>query len=440
MPLPLSVQQTTRIKMIDRTIPPAIRKISNIDLPDCQTIYLDNGIPLYLVESGDQPLIKLEVVYNAGRPYEQQKLAARATARLLKEGTKNYTSAQIAEQTDFFGSTISSPVNLDTSNLSFYCLSRHLEELLPMWTEILTEPTFPQHELDSFVKNNIQRLQVELTKPDVIAYRTITDEIYGKNHPYGYNSQPSTYTDLQRSWLFDHFEENYHAGSCRLFLSGKPGPKAIELINKHLGQAIKKGIPKKPTFPLVDTSPVCLTLEKANSLQTAIRLGHPTVGRDHADYAGFFVLNTLFGGYFGSRLMANLREDKGWTYHIGSSIDTLQQAATFMISTEIMKGSEQLALKEIMHEIDRLQQDLVKEEELEMVQNYLMGSMLSMIDGPFNVAEIVRTAIVEELPTNYFQNTIETIQTITVKEIRDLAQKHINQAGMWQVTVGPGKN
>jgi len=439
MPLPLRVQQSIRYLMIDRTVPPAIRKISNIDLPACQTIYLDNGIPLYLVESGNQPLVKLEVVFNAGRPYENYKLAARATCRLLKEGTKCFTSAEIAEQTDFFRSAISSPINLDTSNLAFYCLSRHLEELLPMWTEILTSPTFPQHELDSFVKNNIQRLQVELTKPDVIAYRTITDEIYGPDHPYGYNSVPETYNKLERSWLFEHFSKNYHSGSCRLFLSGKPGPNAISLINKYLGQAIPKGEPVAPQFPIVDTTPVCRILERPNSLQTAIRLGHPTIGRDHPDYAGFFVLNTLFGGYFGSRLMANLREDKGLTYHVGSSVDTLQKAATFMIGTDVLQGSGELALKEIMKEIDRLQQDLVAEEELEMVQNYLMGSMLSTIDGPFKVAEIIRTSIIEELPTDYFQNTIEKIQSIGVQEIRDLAQKHINQGGMWQVTVGPGK-
>lgn len=422
--------------MIDRTIPPAIRRISKIDLPPFQQITLDNGIPLYFVESGNQPLIKLEAVFMAGRPYESQKLASRATARLLKEGTISYSSADIAEQTDFYGATISTPVNLDHSNTVFYCLSRHLEKLLPTWTEVLAQPTFPQAELNSFVNNNIQKLQVELSKPDVIAYRTITDEIFGKDHPYGYNSVPDTYLSLERDWLVDHFKQNYHSGNCRLFLSGKPEKNAIELINNSLGKAIPVGQPKAPHFPEIKTQPLCRMIDRPSAIQTAIRLGTPTIARNHVDYTGLFVLNTLFGGYFGSRLMANLREAKGLTYHVVSSVDVLQNASTFMVGTDVLKGSEQQALHEIFREMERLQQDLVPVSELEMVQNYLMGSMLSMIDGPFNVAEIIRTGILEELPEDHFQNTIARIQSISAEEIRTLAQKYLKPEEMWQVTVG----
>jgi len=422
--------------MIDRTIPPAIRRISKIDLPPFQRIVLDNGIPLYFVESGNQPLIKLEAVFMAGRPFETHKLAARATARLIKEGTASFSSADIAEQTDFYGSTILTPVNLDTLNTVFYCLSRHLETLLPMWTEILTQPTFPQEEMASFVKNNIQKLQVELTKPDVIAYRTITDEIFGADHPYGYNSIPSTYTSLQRSWLEDHFRENYLSGSCQLFLSGKPEKNTLELINQSLGKLIPVGKAKAPNFPAIKTSPRCLMIDRPNSVQTAIRLGQHTIPRNHEDYTGLFILNTLFGGYFGSRLMANLREDKGLTYHVVSSIDTLQNASTLMVGADILQGSERQALNEIFIEMERLQQDLVGAEELEMMKNYLMGSLLSMIDGPFNVAEIIRTGILEDLPEDYFERTIAKIQSISSEEIRSVAQKYLKPEEMWQVTVG----
>ena len=150
--------------MLDRSQSPSIQEISNLQLIKPIQHRLKNNIPVYEINMGTQEVIKLEVIFQAGRPFEHKEMVARATSRLLKEGTKQHSSTEIAEKVDFYGGTLSMPVNLDTSNVVLYCLRKHFDKLLPILAEIILNPTFPEKELQRFIKNNQQRLQVELSK------------------------------------------------------------------------------------------------------------------------------------------------------------------------------------------------------------------------------------------------------------------------------------
>ncbi len=433
MQLPL---QNKSIWMINRAIPPTINPISAVNFPEYKQITLDNGIRLFLIEGGSQPVLKMEVVFKAGRPFEDGHLVARATARMLKEGTKSFSSAKIADRTDFYGSTISLPINLDTSAVVFYSLTKHLEKLLPLWTEILTTPVFPERELSKIVKNNVERLKIDLSKNDVLAYRKITENLFGKEHPYGYNSFPVDYQNLSSSVLKKHFSQNYIAENCMIFLSGQPGPDCITLINKYLGSAIPRGESKTAHFPVFKEKPSIEMISNPGSPQTALRVGRVLFPRTHPDYCAFFMLNTILGGYFGSRLMTNLREKKGYTYNIYSSLDAMSKEGAFLIGAELSHENKDKALKEIFVEIERLRTELVQPKELEMVRSYLLGSFLSMIDGPFNVAEIVRTAEVENLGPNYFNNLVKAVQESTPETIQQMAYKYLPKEALSVVAVG----
>ncbi len=422
--------------MINRAQPPKIREIESVPLPEYQKIELDNGIPLFLIEAGTQPVLKLEVVFQAGRPYESHRLVSRATARMLKEGTKSFTAAQIAEQTDYFGSSITIPVNLDTSGMTFYSLSKHLEKLLPMWTEILTAPKFDPIELAKLKQNNIERLKIDLSKNDVIAYRNITEHLFGANHPYGYNSVKETYEELQIEWLQEHFQKQYIAENCMLFLSGRPEKNATDLINKTLGTIIPNGVVCSPNFPRFTEKTSRTEISNPGSPQTALRMGRILFPRSHPDYADFFVLNTILGGYFGSRLMTNLREDKGFTYNIYTSLDAMHKEGAFLIGAELSHDHRAAAEKEIKKELNRLINEPIASEELEMVRSYLMGSFLSMVDGPFNIGEIVRTAEVEHLGKNYFKNLVDAVKNANPSTIQQMAQKYLDPSRMSLVLVG----
>jgi len=421
--------------MLDRNTAPTTKKVAELKLPLPNVHTLDNGIPVYETRMGTQDIVKLEVLFHAGRPYEKKKLAARATAALLKEGTTTMSSAEIAEKIDFYGGTLNIPVNLDTSNVILYSLTKHFKKLLPIIADMVTNPIFPATELSAFCERNIQNLAVDLTRGDVVAYRKVTEFIFSPHHPYGYNSSEESYRELTREDLTEHFERNYHAGNCRIFISGKTTGRHIDLLNTYFGKVIPKGESAKIAFAQYLPVPEKIKIPHVESVQTAIRVGCKLFNRNHSDFNGLYILNTILGGYFGSRLMANIREDKGYTYNIFSSLDAMIHDGYFYIGTEVGNEFADKTLVEIYREMDLLKEVLVDEEELNMVKNYLLGNMLTMLDGPFNVADVVKTYVAEALPITDFDSLTQTIKNITAEELRELARKYFKPENMWEVIV-----
>jgi len=422
--------------MPDRTKAPTIAEITHLQVPPYEIHHLSNGIPLYVVHMGTQDVVKIEVVFHAGRPFEHKRLVSRATLSQIKEGTIRHSSADIAETMDFYGATLQTPYSLDTSNVALYSLNKYFHKVLPLMAEIIEAPIFPQKELDSFIQRNQVDLQVELSKTDVVAYRTITELIFGENHPYGYNSFPDTYSALLREDLERHFQQHYVAGNCAIFLSGKIQPDMIPLIDDHLSRAIRQG-KTSPYLPEIKSAtPQRLHVNHPDSVQSALRIGRRLFSRTHPDYAGMYVLNTILGGYFGSRLMTNIREEKGYTYNIYSSLDPMRYDGAFFITTET--GTEFLkdTIREIYEEIDILCEEPIESDELEMVRNYLLGGFLNMLDGPFNVADIVKTVIIEDLPSDYFQQIVQSVRQIGPADLQSLAQQYFQPADLWEVSVG----
>lgn len=422
--------------MLNRSQPPLIKDIQSLRLPMAELHRLDNGIPVYVTDLGTQEVVRLEIVFNAGRPFERKPLAARATASQLREGSRHYSAAEVAEALDFYGCSLSIPPQLDTANLILYSLNKHFRQALAVVKDLLAAPAFPEQELAAFSKRNQRRLEVDLAKDDVLAYRLITELIFGEQHPYGYNSSPAAYDALRQEDLIEHWGRLYNSANCSIFLSGRITPALLAEVNEALSSAIPAGQPQLAVVPPLSSQPEHRFVKREASLQSAIKIGRSLFPQRHEDFPGMFVLNTLLGGYFGSRLMANIREDKGYTYNIYSSLESMHFGGGFYIGTEVSRDQVEPTLKEIYLEMERLQQDPVDEEELSMVRNYLMGSFLSMLDGPFNVSEIIRTQVLEELPSHYFDNLVETVKHISAAELQALAQKYLNKNEMWQVVVG----
>lgn len=419
-----------------RSNPPKIFTIDDLVLPPPKVVRLKNGIPVYVVSSGDLDVLKLEIVFRAGRPFEDKQLAGIATSSLLQEGTKNYDSATIAELFDYYGATLTRSVQLDTSNIVVYTIGRHFKHLMPVISELLSAPVFPEKELKTYINRNLQRLKVNLAKADVVAYRELTKSIFGADHPYGYNSTAKAYKALKREDIVDHFERHYHAGNCVVFLSGKVDDEVIELLDLHLSPVLATSSFEEPTLPPVPESGGTLQIAKKGGAQSAIRYGVHLFPRRHRDYAGFSVLNMILGGYFGSRLMRNIREEKGYTYSIFSSIEMMNYDGCFEINTEVGNEFALATEREIEFELERLRQDLVAPEELDMVRNYMLGTMLNQLDGPFHVAETIKSAILEEASRTDWELMLGTIRSITPQQIRELAQTYLAPENIWKVRVG----
>ncbi len=414
---------------------PIIKEISALELPEVTSEQLFNNIPVHQINMGTQEVLKLEFVFNAGRPYEDRQLSARTTLRLLKEGTQNFSSAQIAETLDFYGGNIATPFNLDAANITLYCLTRQIENLLPMLSDIILNPTFPQNELDTFIRKSKSKLKVDLERSDVVAYRTITELIFGSDHKYGYNSFADAYDNLTVDQLENHFAKNFVSGNCNIFVSGKWDSNLIAKINEQILQKMPVGKSEPILNTTIATQPKRKEIIIPNNLQASIRIGCKLFNRQHPDFKKMVIVSTILGGYFGSRLMTNIREEKGYTYNIFATIDTFRYDGLFYIGAEVAADFIEETIKEIYQEINKLQNELIADEELQMVRNYMLGNLLNMLDGPFNVAELIRTMEMDQLPRTDFELLVQTIKTISAEEIRELSGKYLVKAKMWEVIV-----
>ncbi|MEL6654966.1 MAG: pitrilysin family protein [Bacteroidota bacterium] len=417
--------------------PPAIHPVREISLPKVETHVLANGLPCYHINRGTQDVVRIEFVCWGGRPFELHPLVARATAAMLKEGSKNRAGKTIAEHFDYYGAGLSIPFQMDTGNLAMFSLVRQLPQVLPVFIELLCEPRFDATDLASYQRRKQQSLREDLGKAEVVAYRQITECFYGSEHPYGYNSSDEAFAALQPAWLKEHHQRCFHAGNGFVLISGRFDEATAAYIHQQLAQipsreAVSPGeyiVPKQPAQTL--------RLPHAAGGQAAIRVGRRLFDRTHPDAQGMYLLTQLLGGYFGSRLMENIREDKGYTYNISAAYDTLRFDGTFQIDTEVSTAYVEPTLKEIQHELKRLREELIAEDELQMVRNYLMGSFLTMIDGPFNWAETVRTIKAENLSLEALQALIHTVQTIEAPALQRLAQEYFQEADLWTVVVAP---
>lgn len=421
---------------INRKIAPKIYSVEEINLPKPAITHLDNGIPVYVINMGKIDAVRIEIIFNAGRPFEHKPTVARATAALLKEGTKSHQSSEIAEFFDFYGGSIGTPIGMDTSSVVIYSLNKYLDKLLPLFAEIVWHPTFPEKELETFVDNCIQDLQVELSKNEVVAFRQLTEALFGKEHPYGYNSKKENYKSLTTSDLVNHHSSYFHAANASIVISGIVAPDTLASINHFFGQ--HTGLPKvEPSLLVKDNAkPSKIYIVNSDSTQTAIAIGTRLFNRTHPDYVGMFILNTILGGYFGSRLMNNIREDKGYTYNIASSLEVSAFDGYIYISTEVGNEFTTLTLEEIYAEIAILQTELVSDDELQMVKNYILGNMLNLLDGPFNVAEVYKTYIAENIDVTHFDFFVKEVRAITATQIRALAQQYLKKDTLYEVIVG----
>lgn len=422
--------------MLDRKIPPQIHTVTRVEIPEVEKYFLDNGVPVVEINQGTQEIIRLEVIYDASRPIEDKQLASRMTAALQKEGTASYSSEVLAEKIDYYGASMSSGSNLDFSYFSIFVLSKYFSDLMPLLAEVLELPIFDQSELDKHKEIQLEKLKSNLAKTDLLAYRKVTEEIFGADHVYGYNSSSDNIKSITRQDLVNH-HKNYHTSDrCHIVISGKLPRNIKSILNQHLGQVKTKSVSKKYIQTNVPLHRQIHQIHADQTHQTAIKIGRRMFNRKHKDFAHSFMLNTILGGYFGSRLMESIREDLGYTYNIYSSLDPLVHDGYMTISTEVSNDLVQPTLNEIYMQMEKLQNDRISDAELNMVRNYIMGNFLNMVDGPFRIASLMKTLTISDMDIKSYSQIIDQIYNCTPEQIQDQAQKYLGKNDLIEVLVG----
>lgn len=429
----------TKENIIDRKIAPPIKDAIEFDLhlKPYEKFILDSGVEVYAVNAGEQDVLQMEFVFYAGNNFEKQPVVASATNFMLKNGTSAKTAFQINEHFEYYGSFCKRACYNETSVISLHTLTKHLPKLLPVISEMITDSVFPEEELNIYKQNSKQSLSVNLKKCDFVANRLIDAYLFGKDHPYGKYSVAEDYDALNRDELQKFFQQYYLHGRCVIFVAGKLPHDIYQQLNYNFGK-LSLGSHLSP-FSFHDTHP---TAEKkyriendVNGLQGAIRIARPFPNRHHPDFQKAMILNTLLGGFFGSRLMSNIREDKGYTYGIYSYLQNNIQQSAWVISTEAGVGVCEAAITEVYKEMQLLSEELIDEEELLLVRNFMIGSILGDLDGPFHIIGRWKNLILNNLTDQYFYDSIKTIKTISAEELRALAQKYFDPKYFYELVV-----
>jgi len=422
--------------MIDRTLAPAFKQIENIDLVKAEAYSLDNGVDLFVINAGTQDLVRIELIFNNVSWDVHKPLQAYAVNSMLVEGTSKLNALEIAEKVDYYGAFLQTDYNYDNSLVTLYTLTKHLDSTLPVIKEIITDSVFPQEELETFKRNQKQKLSVNLEKNDFVSRKLFNQALFG-NSIYGYSAEAEDYDKLDRHQLVEYFANAYRPGNCTIIASGKVDENIISTINEYFGKGWGKGSStKKNVFSFPIRKGAEHHTEKDGALQSAIRIGKISVNRNHPDFAALQVLNTVLGGYFGSRLMANIREDKGYTYGIGSALVSLQNAGYFFIASEVGADVCTSAVNEIEKEVKRLQTELIPEEELALVKNYMLGSFLGGLENAFSHADKFKNIYFSGLDYDYYDQYIETVKTITSQKLLELAKFYLDFDSFEKVIVG----
>ena len=421
--------------MLNRTEAPAFKQIEDIQFIKPQKHVLANNIPVYVVNAGDQDLVRIEFIF-ANRAWDiNRPIMPSVTNSMLTEGTHSLSSAQIAAKIDYYGAYFQTEFSTDQSSLTLYALNKHVGSTLPVIKEMLTGSIFPDKELGTLLRNSQQRLKVGLEKNDVMARRSFVNALFGDSI-YGYNNTLEDYDRVKKENLMDYFQKVYHPANCTVVMSGKIDDVQLALVNQLFGDWT--GTAESHSFEVNFTSSAekLHYTERKDALQSAIRIGMPSINRTHPDFIGLQILNTVLGGYFGSRLMANIREEKGYTYGIGSGIASLQHAGYFFIGTEVGVDVTQNTLTEIEKEVNTLKTELIPQQELALVKNYLMGSLLGSLENAFSHADKFKNLHFYGLDYSYYDRYTETVKNISPNELMALANKYWDYDSFYKIVVG----
>ncbi|WP_300099102.1 pitrilysin family protein [uncultured Alistipes sp.] len=408
---------------------------SQVDVATAERLPLKNGIDLYMLPSDDFEVLRISFVFRAGSAAQQVPFSASAAANLLAEGSRGMTGAEIAEQLDYYGSWYDVNLDRDYAYINFATLSKFFDRTLAVAEQILLDPTFPEEELRSYCAKRRQRLAIERTKVDVQAREAFAKALFGARHPYGISSDEAEYDRLTRDAVVAFHTAHYTAENCVVVCSGRIGAherQAIASLAEHIPQ---RAAAAPAVFPEPQTTHAVF-VEHPGAVQSSLRIGRLLFPRQHPDFVGMQVVATTLGGYFGSRLMQNLREEHGYTYGAVAAMVNFERAGYFAVATQVGTDVTREALREIFHEIERLGEEPMSEEELCLVRNMMIGEMMRVLDGPFSIADVTIENILCGTDNTTIGENIRRIRRITPEEVRQLARRYLCREELVTVVAG----
>lgn len=418
---------------MDRTQAPALSAITEIEFVAPNIFPVNDQVNLYHMPHVPNDTARFDLYFNAGKIRNQKSLSSFVNG-LLFSGTKDKTSVEINAAINRLGGFLDTGLSAENAVISMYCLKEHLPELFDILFDAITNVSFREDEVSDFLSDRKQKLQISREKVSYLAQSNFQKELFASDERYAIILDDEHFDLVSQTDLKEFHEEFILNGLDRVVVVGDIPQDQIQAIATKSSEIAST---KKAKFAeSLENRVGSKHIEKDGALQSAIRVGRTLFNKNHPDYLDFLVLNTILGDYFGSRLMSNIREDKGYTYGIGSMVAEFNQTGYFLIGTEVGTDVREDALNEISKELERLRNELVSEEELGLVRNYMRGQLLKSADGPYAMTDLYLSAILQGKDLEFYNDALKAINEITPQRIQELAQKYLQWEQMTIVSAG----
>jgi zinc protease len=424
--------------MIDRTIAPESVDFASFEIKQATPDFLDNGLPVYFLQSGLQNILRLELVFNAGSWFESSKGLSYLSSKMMVEGSKTRTAKEIAECIATYGAFMEIHSGFEHVNYTFYLMEKHLSNLLPIISDCIYKAIFPEEELLNLKNITTQSLKVNKEKNQFLASAEFRKILFSEKHPYGRQYWEDDIDNISKNKIVDFVKEYFTLDKLEIFVSGQFNLDSTKKqLNSYFGKTsfdqnqivnIKVG---SPTIEKRES-----IIHKSESVQSSIRLGCHSIQKNNSDYIPLSISNEILGGYFGSRLMRNIREEKGFTYGIHSSLHTLKNGAYFVIATDVKAENTRQTFNEINKEILLLQSELVSDQELETVKSYILGRFMNSINSPFSLMDKFKTLHYSGLNYQFYNDYVQSVNEVSPEKIKNTAVKYFDSATLLKVVVG----
>lgn len=410
-------------------------------LPDLRQrqIVFPNGVSLACFPDKDSEVVRLEFIFaNAGSNNQKKYFTAAAAANLLTEGSGDMSAAMMADKLDYYAAYVEKSTDRESTSVAFYFLKKYSAQIMPLVELIIKQPLYAEKEFDIYKNKQRQSVELNSRKTNMIAYKKFYQLLFPAENPLSGFGQASDFDLLSRDDVREFYDEFYSSKECEISLAGNFSDELLKTLEQNFGSNDwGKGKVHSMQEELVTALPQVETafVHKDKAVQASIRAGNVCISHKDKDFMPFKVLVALFGGYFGSRLMTNIREEKGYTYSIGSYVTTYRNCAVLSTLADVKAEKSKETFKEIDKEIEKLQNERVEEKELCVLKNYLLGECLRGLDGVFDMAEKFSVLRRSGYSLSYFDDMQKAIVETKPEDIRVLAQKYLMADKMSRVLV-----
>jgi zinc protease len=422
--------------LLDRSKAPEFATPDDFELSAPQVRTLSGDRKLYYIPTPNLDAVKLEVLGKSQRmtlPLEKS-LVPSFTLQMLTEGTSDYTESELSEFFDFHATEVTPVGTYSLEGMSLLSTKKHFFEVLPVFSSLFDQATFPEESLKKRKSQRKLSIRMERERSSSRASSLFRKALFGDEHSYGHEITEAHVDQFERNDLIEYYQ-NLLWTDTEFFLCGNLEPSELDTVARILEKIPSHAAKHPPLSPAAASTP-SIYEERANALQSSIRIGHWSIAKSHPDYFALSVFNTILGGYFGSRLIKNIREDKGHTYGIYSSLAEIGDVNYWVIGADVQKNNTAEVISEIYKEIQLLTSEQVSEDELEVVRNYLIGQLISRFSSSFDLMDRFRSVHHSGLDFDFYRKKLAYLRTFTAEDILLIGTKYFSNPPFIEVVVG----